>query len=590
MANSRVRVEFNLAAETNDQIHVINGEEHVLRRAPMVFKLGNYPDKKFSLNEDEGENAIANFKPCAIGLEHIDTVLSGKLGKLVSLSWGDGHQDGAPTFAGQCLIPTWLDKSLKPHERKLSVAFDRETKQIIGCDLVLKPRVNGAAMMSEEERTKRYGQLMAAFSHSNSGKELQRLHAEFKELQSHEGTEQGEQILGHLLAIAKSFGASEAQFGTQTEDAALTMIESIAEGASPANFAEYVRLHEPNEGDVMARGQNALKIIHDETVQFGAACAICGESNGSAAYIHNDGTVSRDEHVRVQAIHDIAHSQLKTPSQLRTPVKHPENQSGPIPMRDAPKDADGDAGQEQNEIAKIAPGTPTGTPDRSEMPSNPNFAEGPPPLFASLPATSSNGQRQATPVQPVAALAPIQPQRTPGMTAEFAAERDALMAENQQLRAERQQAMEDKIISEAALYARQMIHDRYAYPREYQAYFSEYVQAAIDDQATGTTVTFSGMAMSRIDAMKARHLLRPQHSLTEELLNANGTLADSLPAGSQVLFNAADHKNRIGGENGSVSLKRKAELHAKSRIGRTTTQYQQVYGHNGNGNGNGHHG
>lgn len=60
------------------------GREHV-RRVGKIFECGDYPDKAFSLTEEEATAAAAAFTPVPLDLEHLPTVLDGKLGRLVSV-------------------------------------------------------------------------------------------------------------------------------------------------------------------------------------------------------------------------------------------------------------------------------------------------------------------------------------------------------------------------------------------------------------------------------------------------------------------------------------------------------------------------
>src|SRR5438309_607991 len=79
------------------------------------------------------------FSKVELDLEHKPTVLSGKLGHLtrVEMSQSDPY-----LLSGEVRIPKWLDGLLGPEDRKLSAAFCRTSKRIIGCGIVRNPRVN----------------------------------------------------------------------------------------------------------------------------------------------------------------------------------------------------------------------------------------------------------------------------------------------------------------------------------------------------------------------------------------------------------------------------------------------------------------
>lgn len=134
-AMSTTQIPFSLDAEP------INSDGLVYR-VGKVFEAGDYTDKQFSITPDELEQAIAGFAGCNLGLEHVPTVLDGKIGRLEKVS-----RDGAELF-GVVGIPAWLDALLGDGERKVSAEFDRETKRFCGLHLVRSPRVTDAALMA----------------------------------------------------------------------------------------------------------------------------------------------------------------------------------------------------------------------------------------------------------------------------------------------------------------------------------------------------------------------------------------------------------------------------------------------------------
>jgi hypothetical protein len=112
------------------------------------FECGDYPDKGFSLTEEEADQAITAFSPVPNDLEHRPTPLDGKLGTLQSIS-----RNGKDILA-KCQLPKWLYDAL-PKPVKVSFAWDKATKRVVGNALVLNPRIPDA-------------QLMAAFSAANN--------------------------------------------------------------------------------------------------------------------------------------------------------------------------------------------------------------------------------------------------------------------------------------------------------------------------------------------------------------------------------------------------------------------------------------
>lgn len=121
--------------------------EYVVYDECELFVAGEYPDKHLSVTEEELQKLQNNFSgPAHLDIEHIPTVLDGKLGFIESIK-----AIGKKLFA--CIrIPKWLDVSLDDSaRRKLSVEIslvDGKVDNVIGAALVLNPRVKSAALMS----------------------------------------------------------------------------------------------------------------------------------------------------------------------------------------------------------------------------------------------------------------------------------------------------------------------------------------------------------------------------------------------------------------------------------------------------------
>lgn len=111
-------------------------------RTGKLFACGEYPDKDFSFDADDLTHAVESFAPVAVDLEHVDTVLQGKLGT-VRRVWADGE-----ALMGEVALPAWLDAVLDEGSRKVSATWDRATKTLQGLALVRTPRVSDAALMA----------------------------------------------------------------------------------------------------------------------------------------------------------------------------------------------------------------------------------------------------------------------------------------------------------------------------------------------------------------------------------------------------------------------------------------------------------
>lgn len=138
-------VEESPATMSEDPSHVM---EWVVRRA-LLSRAGSFPDKQIDLTPDDFAAAAKFFEPIPIDLEHLatagrSTVLDGHLGELRGVAVGD---DGASLF-GEVALPKWLDDLLPPDRRKVSLAWDRTTKRIVGLSLVTQPRIADATLFA----------------------------------------------------------------------------------------------------------------------------------------------------------------------------------------------------------------------------------------------------------------------------------------------------------------------------------------------------------------------------------------------------------------------------------------------------------
>lgn len=113
-------------------------------RTGKLFECGEYPDKNFSFDEEDLQQAVAAFRPVPVDLEHIPTVLQGKLGQVTRIFPGE---DGR-SLMGDVALPAWLDTLLEQGNRRVSATWDRATKTLQGLALVRNPRVSDAALMA----------------------------------------------------------------------------------------------------------------------------------------------------------------------------------------------------------------------------------------------------------------------------------------------------------------------------------------------------------------------------------------------------------------------------------------------------------
>lgn len=121
----------------------------VIRRTGMLFRAGEYLDKNFSATADDLRAMVTSFAPAPVNLEHTRIQsLDRRLGRLehVWLS-PDGNE-----LHGRVAVPTALEALTGGTAGSgVSLEFDRGTKRIVGIALTANPRVDGAAVFSQEK-------------------------------------------------------------------------------------------------------------------------------------------------------------------------------------------------------------------------------------------------------------------------------------------------------------------------------------------------------------------------------------------------------------------------------------------------------
>jgi len=107
-----------------------------------VFEAGSYPDKAFSIGEEELATTIAGFQGVDLDLEHspFHDLLGHRLGRLEHI-WLSGRE-----AFGRLAVPRWLH-DLCGGRLQTSLTFDKN-KKIIGCALTLNPRIPDAQVVA----------------------------------------------------------------------------------------------------------------------------------------------------------------------------------------------------------------------------------------------------------------------------------------------------------------------------------------------------------------------------------------------------------------------------------------------------------
>ena len=111
-------------------------------RVGKIFEVGSWEDKSFSMTPQELERAARIFAPVPIDLDHISTILDGKLGSLETV-WVESG-----TMFGKAVFPEWLESLLQGEEVKVSATWDREEKVLKGLALTRTPRIDDAVLLA----------------------------------------------------------------------------------------------------------------------------------------------------------------------------------------------------------------------------------------------------------------------------------------------------------------------------------------------------------------------------------------------------------------------------------------------------------
>jgi hypothetical protein len=250
--------EFDLGVQNT--VSQDNGD-YVLRTGK-IFEAGNYPDKKFDITPEEMCEAIADFKPVPLDIEHGPSIMDGKIGTLEAVAL---DADGK-SLVGTVKVPKWFDDNVFKHtQRKVSATWDRATKKLNKLALVLNPRIKDAAMLSEEAG------LFAAFVANEYSNEL-------------EGYSKDE-LEAKIKSLLESAG-----FDKQTWDGKYLM-QSIHDTASRSGAVcheDEKTFNEAQEAGFLSKAESdVIQQIHDVALRGGAVCKFLTVRSESSEYTDN---------------------------------------------------------------------------------------------------------------------------------------------------------------------------------------------------------------------------------------------------------------------------------------------------------------
>lgn len=123
----------------------LSDDGQTVTRRGKIWQAGEYEDKDYGMTPEENWAAVQAWGgPVDIDLEHMPTILDGKLGKLTQIALSD---DGTE-IEGTVEIPKWLNDVIGEEPIKVSSTWDRATKELSKLALVKTPRVSDAAVMA----------------------------------------------------------------------------------------------------------------------------------------------------------------------------------------------------------------------------------------------------------------------------------------------------------------------------------------------------------------------------------------------------------------------------------------------------------
>ncbi|SRR5579871_608788 len=231
---------------------------YVIRRAPLVFKSGNYPDKNFSMTKDELRLAIADFKkPAPLKIEHKDSILDGKLGEFIRAEYQDGDKEA--TMSGKVLLPRWLHDLYKDQPIPLSVSWDRATKRIAHVGLVTKPRVEGAAATPDLDVA------FAEFKKADDGYRTE--HGQMALQQIHDLTAHHGSLCKTPAEVEDTGGGENKSSSKDADEKGSGKTRSDMSVDDPADFAALCQAMFMHGSE-----RDALQVIHDASSKVGAKC------------------------------------------------------------------------------------------------------------------------------------------------------------------------------------------------------------------------------------------------------------------------------------------------------------------------------
>jgi len=437
----------------------------VVRRGK-VFEAGSRVDMHgvpFAVSRAELARMVMDFQPFPIGIGHAEapSCFDGQLGSVQSLYLGENPDD----LYAEAHIPPFVDAILGDDDAKVSMVFDRVSKQPRGLDFVGNPNVVDAAL------TASFAQY-AEFAHDTAG---------------------GRRAMQAIHNVAAGRGA--VCYGTASAH------------ASP-------------------REHNAVQQIHDITCAHGAECD-GPRKKSSGFFAAPQGAASMTEETTrdnwwqrwwtnlfaAADRYDKGTQSAGVPSENYPPAWHEERIGGMGPGTGPDLDDEyRSSWQEEESESGITPPFEqdgmhphpifTGTHEHEPFASHTHHNDGD---HENVPRTSA--VTEANPMEPTS------------LNARFAVEAqelEQLRRRNRQLEADLERERELRIEEEAVAFAEREISERRSMPFEEDDLKELYRQAYRDDTVLGLVKMADGTGARRTERMRTIYGRRSTHLLTDE--------------------------------------------------------------------------
>ncbi len=501
----------------------------VVRRG-RIFRSGEYPDKKFSLTPKELKQVVKEFSgPIQLDSEHERSIFDGKLGQLIAV---ESNEDGTELH-GSVAIPKWLDPILMQAGGKVSAAFDRVSKKLVGLALTISPRVPDAVLMaafSIDQATR--GSVSVEDLIKMAAKNDKKLAKKIDKAKSKSDQKTSKNPFADKDAVDKDAGDKKKKKIKKFVgyDGMVPQAGQLGQNAGANNSQKDSVLMASTKS-----GLGMMQAIHDTTAARGAVCRI---ETQNATTVGPYGIVryaSKAEMSVVQAIHDTT------------------LQSGASCVATL-------YGQQD---------LPDGTPWSWKYPGINAEGTNTMPGSAKSPHFSEENQGSQKAMKKFAkfmqSLDNVDPRYAPTATKAGAAvatrtasadassdDRRSLDEENARLREDNRQMRMQGILDRAVGFAEKMVVEGHATPIERDGIVTVHAQLEHDDTFSAKA-TFSN-GMSRVSAYEASILARPNNLLAAELLPA------SVQAGLIKFANLSETPKSNTSEYGKMSDERKRQL------------------------------